>query len=525
VTDAERNIYTLSAVGITSINIDGNAKTGFGDSTTLTDYVISSFSCDGTYRWSKIIGGGGNESIMPLQIDASGNIYVGGKFTTCNGTNGFPARIENDIILDQTESACSLLFLAKFNSDGILQWFVQPQAEVASTISYGQSSSNEFFTNADGSTTWLIKIPPGSYANGAFINTMEGSNYFVFKYDTDGNYTGNTYLNMQLEYSAARELQFNVNPYNGNYYFTSGRDQADTAVVGGQAITNGFFMFAFDSTGQFLWKRENTSTTKFEPFNLEFDADNNIYLGGRYIGDNMTSFLGFSVTPILTPGFLMKINSNGDAIIWSSYSNKNVQQRGALKLKGNEIAFTGTCMQTFAWAGQSIYVNAIGQGLRALLARFNTNDGSAIALDFIQSDNGYPNIGTALEVDTAGDYILGGGFGGTQTFTTNSISYVGGQSDFFVTKYSTATCAPLEVAEHQTDALQIFPNPGREKVTISVPGNTTYSIFTITGALILKGEISANSNEVNISALQPGVYLVHLQGEDGAETVRKLVKE
>src|SRR5690606_31866770 len=135
---------------------------------------------------------------------------------------------------------------------------------------------------------------------------------------------------------------FNVNPHNGNYYFTSGRDQGDTAVVGGQAITNGFFMFAFDSTGQFLWKRENTSQNKIYAFNLEFDFENNIYLGGRFIGGDVTTFMGFTVIPIIAPGFLMKLNPTAETVIWSSHSSRNVEQRGALKLKGNEIAFTSS---------------------------------------------------------------------------------------------------------------------------------------------------------------------------------------
>ncbi|MBP8066216.1 MAG: hypothetical protein KAY31_01930 [Flavobacterium sp.] len=57
-TDSQKNIYVLAPVGQTLLNIDGNPKTNFGDSSSKTDFALSSFSCDGTYRWSKIIGGG-----------------------------------------------------------------------------------------------------------------------------------------------------------------------------------------------------------------------------------------------------------------------------------------------------------------------------------------------------------------------------------------------------------------------------------------------------------------------------------
>ncbi len=62
VTDADRNVYVLSPVGDLGLNIDGNTKFFLGDSGgVIHDYALASFSCDGTYRWSKIIGGGGGE--------------------------------------------------------------------------------------------------------------------------------------------------------------------------------------------------------------------------------------------------------------------------------------------------------------------------------------------------------------------------------------------------------------------------------------------------------------------------------
>ena len=55
-TDSQKNVYVLSKVGMSSLNIDGNPKTNYDDpSSTPMDIVLASFSCDGTYRWSKII--------------------------------------------------------------------------------------------------------------------------------------------------------------------------------------------------------------------------------------------------------------------------------------------------------------------------------------------------------------------------------------------------------------------------------------------------------------------------------------
>ena len=111
VTDSHKNIYTISYVGKNNLNVDGNTKTNFGDDTTLTDVCLSSFSCDGTYRWSKIIGGGGYDFVQSIQIDAQDNIYIVGGFAACQDIE-YPPRIDNDFILPQTPTSnCSLTFI------------------------------------------------------------------------------------------------------------------------------------------------------------------------------------------------------------------------------------------------------------------------------------------------------------------------------------------------------------------------------------------------------------------------------
>jgi hypothetical protein len=61
--DNQNNIYCLSTVGKNNLNIDGNPKQYYGsDVFDYNDIALSSFACDGTYRWSKIIGGGGGVS-------------------------------------------------------------------------------------------------------------------------------------------------------------------------------------------------------------------------------------------------------------------------------------------------------------------------------------------------------------------------------------------------------------------------------------------------------------------------------
>ncbi|WP_264557862.1 hypothetical protein [Flavobacterium sp. N1718] len=126
-TDSQRNVYVLSAVALTSLDIDGVPKTNFGDSNSKQDIALASFACDGTYRWSKIIGGGGQEVVPTLQVDADGNVYVAGKFVSNNYL--YPPRIDDDVILTVDDQHSSMLFIVKYSPDGVMQWFKRPQPD------------------------------------------------------------------------------------------------------------------------------------------------------------------------------------------------------------------------------------------------------------------------------------------------------------------------------------------------------------------------------------------------------------
>ena len=52
-TDPHGNVYVLSTVMQTALNVDGHSITGYG----AQDILLTSFTCDGTYRWSKDLGG------------------------------------------------------------------------------------------------------------------------------------------------------------------------------------------------------------------------------------------------------------------------------------------------------------------------------------------------------------------------------------------------------------------------------------------------------------------------------------
>ena len=51
--DLQNNVFIMSPLMISSPDVDGNAVPSYG----VEDFVLSSFSCDGTHRWSTTICG------------------------------------------------------------------------------------------------------------------------------------------------------------------------------------------------------------------------------------------------------------------------------------------------------------------------------------------------------------------------------------------------------------------------------------------------------------------------------------
>lgn len=528
-TDSQKNVYGLSYVGATGLNIDSNVKTNHdGNSFGPVDIALFSFSCNGTYRWSKIIGGNSNETVNAVCVDAQDNVYIAGRLGYCGDPN-YPPRIDNDVVISQNPMDCRAMFIAKYNTNGVLQWIKQPQVASVTQTEDSGAHSRGLVLDGEGNLNWLAWLPTGSYADGGYVNSSTERKMVVLKYNTSGDFMSVLPLDMQLTQGAAVPMQFQRNPYNGNFYFYSYRaSPSDNATIGGVSVTGNSFISCFNAQGVFQWVREDTAPDSGYLFiyNLAFDPQNNIYIGGLISGLNLVSFLGFSVSETIIPGFVMKTNPDASQVLWSTYHNKGSQNRGAIVLKGNELAFTSYGFGVdFTWGTQTLNISGPNQGQEAILARFNKDTGACIGLTKVPGSLGFNDHGAALTVDASGDYILGGYMGGTLFFNNNQqITNIGSQSDFFVAKYATEACQPLSVVDQDEKRITLYPNPTRDRVQFdnSQAGITRVSVYNYLGQEVMLPLDCTSVPEVTIemSGLSKGVYLVRLEGAGVSNTVK-----
>ncbi len=529
-TDSHKNIYGLSTVGYAGLNIDNVVKSNFDSFSAPLDIALFSFACDGSYRWSKVIGGIGRETLSTVKIDSQDNVYIAGRLGYCNYTF-YPPRIDNDVIQDPTD--CRLMFIAKYNTNGVLQWINRPEVLNVDQLADGQTYSRGLEIDNLGNLYWLCWLPQGTYANGGYTNTSTDRKWVILKYDTNGTFINALPVDIQTSSGFAYYFKFQRNPHNGNFYFYSvtGDQPDDFATIAGNPVTHSTFLACFDSQGNYQWKREDTSTQSggIYVYNLDFDSQNNIYIGGKILGFGMESFLGFGVPESLIPGFVMKTNPDASQVLWSSYHNKGSENYGGIVLNGNELGYTSYAFGTnFTWGTQTLNASAPNEGQEVLLARFNKDTGACLGLAKIPGNIGYNDVGAAITADASGNYIVGGALGGTMYFNGGQqIVNSGSQTDFFVAKYATEVCSPLAVNEDNIPVPSLYPNPAKQVLNLetkSTIGVKSINIYNMLGQMVIAIPNAESVSTIDVSGLKTGTYFIKIISDKGT-TGSKFVKE
>jgi len=529
-TDIYGNVYLVSDVASTNSQVDGVPKQNYNNGFGLYDGVLASFSCTGAYRWSKVIGGGGLDFVNCVQSDALGNIYVLGQVVPMNDVpSNIPVHFDTDVILPVAPSGATFnkesLFIIKYNSDGVFQWLRMPQPDdVSLSQSLTSTNATDLQVDAQGNSYSLCHLPIGVYADGAYAVTVSGFN--ILKYDTNGVFLGGVPIDIQLgnPRGAARMRR---NHQTGDYYVAGKATQppfGETVTVNGQLQTKAIWIAAFSSTGTFLWKRENVSTSTSEGVpGIAIDSENNVYLAtitNRFNGVSPSipdTFNGTQVTTLLSSGipFIVKMDANGNNL-WLTSGTSGARVLDAI-ISNNELVICGSVFNT-TWQNLSFS----SPRTHAYFARFNKDTNAIISINTLPTTGS--DRGTALATDSKGNYYLGGKFSATMTAGSSTLVKSGGDEDFFIAKFGSTDCNFLAATDFEKNSLQGYPNPVRDVFYLSNAAAGSYVIYDVLGAKVQIGEVTVQGS-VDVSGLSSGLYLLELKDKAGLMEVIKLVRE
>jgi len=527
-TDPAGNVYVLSEVLQTGLNVDGNSVTGWG----VQDILITSFRCDGTYRWSKDIGGSSDDVPMALKTDTLGGVYVTGVLATYFIT----IHVDADTSWP-SGSSYKNLFIAKFDTAGNYQWLTMPQADTVGLASIENTGIFDMDVDGAGNIYWMCFLSPGSYADGGYVVTTPGT--YTLEYDGSGHFVSGT--TMQIGCTGVTALLKMKRDFgNGRYYVTGTLPTTGgTLSFAGAPVTQGLFLGCFDNSGNLLWSRANTSTEVGAGFGrADVDAGHNIYVVGtsNYFAANDT-FNGYTVQNTLaTYGgipLVVKLDTNGNNVWAANASCAGATPCSEVKLNGSEVDISGSYGSEFKWSGFADSITSpAGAGYYIFITRFNAVTGAVIGLDSIAGDYSGNEFASGIASDKSGNFYVGGNFSITLYVPVagDTLTNIGGNSDFFVAKYGTDNCSAL-ISESVATApplsaanILAFPNPTNGELNITgVPQVMRYSLLSVTGTLVQAGMLQAGANTLSVAYLSAGVYVLEMTGGDGSKQERKII--
>jgi glucosylceramidase len=230
--------------------------------------------------------------------------------------------------------------------------------------------------------------------------------------------------------------------------------------------------------------------------------------------------------------------------IFSRLSGKGLDVAGASTASGASIQqwdITGGGGNNQRWrfesaGGGQYYIRVKSTNMYLALASTSTADGIKVQQKSFVNNNTFKWTITSVG---SGYYKIENVYSGkamdvTDTSTANGAlmqvwAYGGGTNQQWSFTQVENSAKPGSQASNEVVAPQpdftIFPNPAKAIITLVADEQGSYTITGLTGNVVAKGEAAQGENNLDISNLSTGYYMITLQSVSGGIKTQKLVKQ
>ena len=176
-TDQAGNVYILGQIGGAGVKVGNQSLNGYSSVSpgASLDVVLSSFTANGSYRWSKVIGGELGDYGHSLKTDKQGHVYVMGRIDNPGETFvGVPynaVHFDVDTILPKIlidslgvnylDSLQQSMFLVQYDTAGTLNWLRMPEPDT--TTKYHGNLPLRMDVDNSGNIHWWCYLKPGEF--------------------------------------------------------------------------------------------------------------------------------------------------------------------------------------------------------------------------------------------------------------------------------------------------------------------------------------------------------------------------
>jgi hypothetical protein len=378
-------VDNLGAVYVTGV-FEGTATFGLGEpnQTILTaafslsnDVFVAKYSSAGTLQWAKRAGGTNNmlatlTTSTGIAVDNSGNSYATGAFQS---PTVFGPGETNQTILTPPGSFTSDIFIAKYDTNGALQWVKQAGGTGTDTgngITVG-GGANVYVTGAfQGSSTF----GPGE-TNQTILTATGSSDLFVAKYDSSGLLQWvKQAIGTGIDSGNGIAVDGSGNIYAAGVFqlsATFGQGEANETVLTATGVED-IFVASYTSGGALRWSRKAGGSLSDGAIRIAVDTSGGSYVTGIFTGTatfgegeaNQTNLVaGGSATEIFVAKFA---GSGAGGPILVNCPADSLQTAVNLAAPGSTIMVSGTCSENLLVRNEKQRITIDGGGTAAINA-------------------------------------------------------------------------------------------------------------------------------------------------------------
>ncbi len=526
-TDLEGNIYFSGHNGADSICIGPNTfHATIVPLGGIAQTIVAKYTSSGSLLWANS-SDDGLSSPLDMAVDANGNLYVVGIFST--DSIRFGSYILTNQYPDTTYPIVnSCYYLIKYSPNGEVLW-----AKSGDNVSYITYDVNYLRITCDKDNNVYMC---GSFNDQVLhIDNLSVSkndstdDMFIAKFNSDGDALWVKHFG-----GTGREGANGICINKDNKIYLTGFYDSPSFTLGNTTIYNTTnyvtpYIAKFDTTGNPIWARTAQGFAK--SYDLIPDSVGNVYIAGTILTDNPVIFGidTFSFPYQDHASFLIKYDTSG-TIMW----DKVLYPVSPPGVDNNEMTSLTIDACNNIWTS-GILAPVGGMTLDSNTVLFATPPANIPAFMVEYSPEGnlldYQSLATgrrlAISADMDGNiYCTGAQY--LSPFTLgNSTFYLSQQvSNMFWAKYNPPTCAiPQKVHIINTPTIRIYPNPASDIMEIAGIQSATYTItiYDMSGRAIKHYRHYDNNTSIRVQDLQPGLYQCRIQDDQGNVMTRKLV--
>ncbi|SMC84158.1 T9SS type A sorting domain-containing protein [Moheibacter sediminis] len=449
--------------GVYQNTVDFNPE---GESSALTstgylDIFMLKLDVDGNFQWVKSIGNTGYEESTAIDVDADGNVYVGGYFYGIMDFDPSEAEFEMEPV------SIGDGFILKLNNEGNFQWAKQIAGGFSLLLAMEVLDDGQIY--AVGNFQQSCDFDPNPESEHIVTAGQGSMDIFVLRLDNMGDFInvattkGDNGISTTVDVAVDNEGNAYVTGYFGGII-----DFAPNMEHGGEHTysTNEFlncYVFKTTQNGEFGWVKHITA--------IDAEGTSN--------------------------GYGVAVNSSGESFLSGYFSNTVSFGDTALSQQSNEAM--DAFIAKLDSAGNFVYARAIG------------------GANFVEEHG--------VRLDNSGNIYIVGTFENTVDVDPNpnqTHEFVSrGFRDTYILKYADSELGLNEmIAQNE---IQIYPNPSNGTFFINSKNalnGKQFKIYDLTGKLISSGLIN-QKQELNLSNLNQGIYILKIDNKFSFKIIKK----